>query len=127
MSESTGAILVVDLDRVLDESAPGRAGARSLQARFDEARAKYEALAARGSSTKGRQQAAETAAAWEREALKELEVERARLRQQVLDAARPALAALVVEKKARIVLDARACLVVADGVDVTAEVIRRLA
>lgn len=121
------AVLVVDLNRVLDESAPGRRGAALLQTRFDEARAQYDKLRARGTSEKGKREADAAAAAFERNAGKSLDDERAKLRGELLTAARPIIAALMQEKKADLVVDAIAVLAVANALDVTDEVIKRLA
>ena len=120
------AVLVVDLNRVLDESAPGKRGAAALQARFDEARAQHEKLRARGTTEKGKREADAAAAVFERNAGKALDDERAKLRTELLTAARPVIAALMQEKKADIVVDAFAVLAVANAADVTDEVIKRL-
>lgn len=110
-------VLVVDLARVLDESAAGKQGAAQLQAKFDDARARYEKLHAKNKSM---------AAELEREAVLDIERERARLREQLLAQVRPIVATLLAEKKASVVIDAAACLATAAGVDVTDEVLRRL-
>jgi Skp family chaperone for outer membrane proteins len=115
MTESQ--VLVVDLARVLDESALGKQAAAALQAKFDDARGRYEKLLAKNKSM---------AAELEREAVLDIERERGRMREQLLAKVRPIVAALMGEKKARVVVDAAACLAVADGVDVTDEVLRRL-
>jgi Skp family chaperone for outer membrane proteins len=119
-------VIVVDLKRLLDESKRGQVAAQELQARFDAARVSFERLSAKGTSSQGRQQAAEVAAEFERDALRQLEEERARLRTALLDAARPLLASVMKERRAQVVLDARACLVVDDAIDITNELLRRL-
>ncbi|MDP2342408.1 MAG: OmpH family outer membrane protein [Deltaproteobacteria bacterium] len=120
------AVLVVDLSRVLDESAPGKRGAAALQARFDAARAQHEKLRSRGTTERGKREADAAATAFETEAVQELERERAKLRQEVLALARPLIAALMAERKAAIVVDAAACLAIAAAVDVTDDVVKRL-
>jgi Skp family chaperone for outer membrane proteins len=123
---SAPGVLVVDVDRVLDESGAGRSGAQALQARFDEARAAWTKLRERGSSPQGQKQAEEAARAFEAEALAGLEAERAVLRAQVMAALRPVAQAVLRERGGAVVVDARACLAVVDGIDVTDEVVRRL-
>jgi Skp family chaperone for outer membrane proteins len=110
-------VLVVDLARVLDESALGKQAAMALQAKFDDARARYEKLVAKNKNM---------AAELEREAVLDIERERGRMREELLAKVRPIVAALMSETKARVVVDAAACLAIADGVDVTDEVLRRL-
>lgn len=119
-------VLVVDLARVLDESAPGKAGAAAMQAKYDELKAQHEKLKARGSSERGKGKADAAAAAFEADAQRTLETERAKLRAEVLAKARPIIAALMEEKKAAVVVDAAAVLAVANAADVTAEVVARL-
>ena len=126
MNASGTQVLVVDLARVLDESAPGKAAAAALQARFEEARAQHDKLLARATTEAGKRKAAEAAQAFEGDALRGIEAERARMRADVLAAVRPVLAALMQERKAQIVVDAAACLAVADAVDVTDELLTRL-
>lgn len=120
-------VLVVDLARVLDESAPGRRGAQALQARFDEMRAQHEKLKTRATTERGKQQADVAAAAFERDAGPVLDAERARLRADVLALCRPLVTALMHEKKADVVVDAAAVLASSSAVDVTDEIIKRLA
>jgi len=119
-------VLVVDLNRVLDESAPGKRGAVALQARFDEMRAQHEKLKARGTTEKGKREADVAASAFERDATLQLEAERARLRTDVLAVCRPLIATLMAEKKADVVVDAAAVLAVATAVDVTDALLKRL-
>jgi Skp family chaperone for outer membrane proteins len=118
MTESQlSAVIVVDLARVLDESALGKQGASALQAKFDDARARYEKLLPKNKSMAAELQA---------EAIRDIEQERMRLREEVLAKVRPIVAALMSERRALLVVDAAACLAIAEGVDVTAEVLRRM-
>ncbi len=119
-------VLVVDLARVLDDSAPGKAGATALQAKFDELKAQHEKLRSRGTTEKGQKEAAAAAAAFEVDARKTIEGERAKLRDDVLAKVRPVIAAIMVEKNASVVVDAAAVLAVAAAVDITADVIARV-
>lgn len=119
-------VLVVDLARVLDESAPGKRGAQALQARFDEMKSQHDKLKSRGTTERGRAQADVAAESFERDAFVALEAERATLRKDVLALCKPAIAALMVEKKADIVVDAAAVLASSSSVDVTDELIKRL-
>ena len=47
-------VVVVDTARVLDESPAGRAGARALQAAYDDKKARVEKLRDKGTTTQGR-------------------------------------------------------------------------
>ena len=118
-------VMVVDLARVLDESALGKQGAAALQARFAEAKAEHERLNARESS-EGKRRAEQSAAAFQNDALAAIEQERARLRSDVLAQARPVIAALMKERKVDLVIDAGACLAVGAHVDVTDDVLQRM-
>jgi Skp family chaperone for outer membrane proteins len=119
-------VLVVDLKRVLDESRPGREGAGALQAKFDEMKAQHEKLRSRGTTERGKREADAAAAAFEADAARALEGERARLRADVLSRCRPIIAALMVERGADVVVDAAAVLASGAAVDVTDDVVKRL-
>lgn len=119
-------VLVVDLARVLDESALGKRGAAALQARFDDARTQHEKLQSRASTEQGKRKAEEAAAAFEADAITGIEGERARLRAEVLSQARPIIASLMQSKKADLVIDAGACLAIGASVDITDDVLQRL-
>ncbi len=120
------AVLVVDLNRVLDESALGKGGAAALAARYATLKEQHDKLQQKGASEKGKAAAAAAAAEFERGAQQELERERARLREDVLARTRPIVAALLTEKKAEVVVDAAAVLASVAGVDVTDVVVARL-
>jgi Skp family chaperone for outer membrane proteins len=121
------AVVVVDTGRLLDESPAGKAGAAALQARYEADKARYDALREKGTTVKGRRQAEEAAAAFERQAFAELEAERAALVRQVLEGARPLIAAVMKERSAVVVVDARATIAFDGAVDITDLVLRRLA
>ena len=118
--------LVVDLNRVLDDSSIGRAAARQLQQRFDAARAAVEKLASRGSSPHGRARSGDAAAELEASERAGLEAERSRLRAEVLARVRPIIEAVAKDRSADVVLDAAAVIACVSAVDVTDEVLRRL-
>jgi Skp family chaperone for outer membrane proteins len=120
------SVIVVDTGRLLDESPAGRAGAAALQARYEAEKARYEKLRDKGTTTQGRRQAEEAAAAFEREAFAGLEAERAALARQVMDGARATIAAVMQERGAVVVVDARAAVVFDPAVDVTELVLARL-
>jgi outer membrane protein len=127
LSPASTAVVVVDTGRLLDESPAGKAGARALQAHYEAEKARYDALREKGTTEKGRRQAEEAAVAFERQAFAELEAERAALARQVLDGARPVIAAVMKERGAVVVVDARAAIAFDDTVDITDHVLRRLA
>ncbi len=120
-------VVVLDTARLLDESPAGKAGAATLQAHYEAEKARYEALRDKGTTEKGRRQAEEAATEFERQAFAALEAERAALARSVLDAARPIVAAIMKERGAGIVLDARAALVFDGAVDITDVVLQQLA
>ena len=119
-------VLVVDLARVLDESALGKRGAVALQARFDDARAQHDKLQSRATTVEGQRKAEEAAAAFAADALTGIEGERARLRAELLSQVRPIVASLMQSKNADVVIDAGACLAIGAGVDITDDVLQRL-
>lgn len=120
------SVIVVDTGRLLDESPAGRAGAATLQARYEAEKARYEKLRDKGTTTQGRRQAEEAAAAFEREAFACLEAERAALARQVMDGARATISAVMQERGAVVVVDARAAVAFDPAVDVTDLVLARL-
>lgn len=120
------AVLVIDLNRVLDESAAGKRGAAALSARYAALKEQHDKLQQKGASERGKAAAAAAAAEFERNAQQELEGERARLRDEVLAKLRPIVAALLSEQKAEVVVDAAAVLASVGGVDVTDKAIARL-
>ncbi len=126
VSVNVSAIVVVDTGRLLDESPAGRAGAATLQARYEAEKTRYEKLRDKGSTTQGRHKAEEAAVAFEREAFATLEAERATLARQVMDGARAAITAVMQERGAVVVVDARAAVAFDPTVDVTDLVLARL-
>jgi Skp family chaperone for outer membrane proteins len=127
LSPVSTAVVVVDTGRLLDESPAGKAGAAALQARYEADKARYDGLREKGTTEKGRRQAEEAAAAFERQAFAALEAERATLARQVLEGARPLIAAVMKERSAVVVVDARATIAFDGAVDITDLVLRRLA
>jgi Skp family chaperone for outer membrane proteins len=126
MKAPHSSVVVVDTGRLLDESPAGRAGAAALQARYEAEKARFEKLRDKGTTTQGRRQAEEAAAAFEREAFAGLEAERATLARQVLEGARAAITAIMQERGAVVVIDARAAVAFDPAVDVTDLVLARL-
>ena len=126
MSTAAPSILICNMARLLDECPAGLAASAALQARFDEAKARFEKLRDMGTSTSGRRQAEEAAAAFQQEAIAEIEQERARLGQGVVDSLRPVIDAIRAERSATVVLDTRAALSFDGAVDITEVVLKRL-
>jgi outer membrane protein len=125
-STPSSTVVVVDTGRLLDESPAGKAGAAALQTRYDNDKARYDALREKGTTEKGRRQAEEAAAGFERQAFAELEAERAALARKVLEGARPLIAAVMKERGASIVVDARATIAFDGAIDITDLVLQRL-
>ena len=126
MNTAVASILICNMARLLDECPAGLAASAALQARFDEAKARFEKLRDKGSSTSGKRQAEEAAASFQQEAIGEIEAERARLGQGVVDSLRPVIEAVRKEHGAAVVLDTRAALAFDAAVDVTDVVLARL-
>ncbi len=125
MSTAAPAILVVNMARLLDECPAGVAASAALQVRFDEAKARFEKLRDKGSSSAGKRQAEEAAAHFQQEAVADIEAERARLGEGVVAGLLPLIEALRIERGASVVLDTRAALAFDAAVDVTADVLDR--
>ncbi len=119
-------VLVVDLNRVLDESREGRAAAQQLQQRFAALQAAVDKLGARGASSAGRARSTEAASELQSREGAAIEDERGRLRAALLGRARPIIEAIARERGAAVVVDATAVIACAAAVDVTDEVLRRL-
>lgn len=120
------AVVVVDTARLLDESPAGQQGARALQAAYEDKKARFEKLRDKGTTTQGKRQAEDAAAAFERDAFAELEAQRGALRQGVLDGARAAITAVMAERRATVVVDTRAAVVFDPAADITDAVLAKL-
>ncbi len=112
-------VVVVNMQRLLDESDAGRAGAAQLQAMFDDKKAQHEALRSKGTSTAGKQKAQEAAAAFQAEAITAIEQERARLRTSVLAAFESAIRAEMKARGAVVVVDSAAAVAFDAAADIT--------
>lgn len=108
-------VLTVNVLDVLDRSRAGKQAAAALEARFQAAKQKRAALA-EGSE----------AARFEIDAVREIEVERGRLREELLAKARVVCEGLRTERKASLVVDRGLALAFDPALDVTDEVIARL-
>ena len=120
------AVVVVDTARLLDESPAGQEGARALQAAYEDKKARFEKLRDKGTTTQGKRQAEDAAAAFERDAFAELEAQRGAPRQGVLDGARSAITAVMTDRRASVVVDSRAALAFDPAADITDAVLVKL-
>jgi Skp family chaperone for outer membrane proteins len=123
---AVSGVVVVDTARLLDESPAGQEGARALQGAYEDKKARFEKLRDKGTSTQGKRQAEDAAAAFERDAFAELEAQRGALRQGVLDGARAAITAVMAERRATVVVDTRAAVVFEPVADITDAVLAKL-
>jgi Skp family chaperone for outer membrane proteins len=123
---AVSGVVVVDTARLLDESPAGQEGARALQAAYEDKKARFEKLRDKGTTTQGKRQAEDAAAAFERDAFAELEAQRGALRQGVLDGARAAITAVMTERRATVVVDTRAAVVFDPAADITDAVLAKL-
>jgi Skp family chaperone for outer membrane proteins len=108
-------LLVVDVARVLDQSRAGQAGALKLRKRADAAKATHQGM-----------RDAVAAAAFEREAVVEIERERAALREALLATIQSVTEMVRLKRGATVVVDRGVVLAVDPAADVTAEVIALL-
>jgi outer membrane protein len=142
------AIIVVDMNRVVAESAAGKSGSSQLKAQVDSAQARAKTLAEQlqkeeETLVKARQANSMAPEAFQAK-VKELQTKQnnartelgnreqqiqrsdAYVRQQIFQAVNPIIQALLRERGAQIVLAREAALAVNPALDVTAEVVRRL-
>ncbi len=112
MPQERPAVLLVRVTDVLDRSMAGRKAAEELRARFVEARARRAAIT---DTVEG--------ARFELDVARDLEAERGRRRDEILQAARVAAEQIRKKRGARLVLDAGTALAAASELDVTDEVI----
>jgi Skp family chaperone for outer membrane proteins len=121
-------ILVLDLARVLDESAFGRSAQEALTRELDEARLKHEGMRQQAKSAAGPTQTklVDEARAFERDTLAGLEKKRAELRETLLNDVRAIVDEIRTARKSTLVLDARAVVMAAEADDITAEVLARV-
>ena len=108
------SVVILDIPRLLDESAPGKAGGKTLQT-------KYAAL------KKEREQLPEAErATFDAKAFNTLEKERAALRAAVLSKAKPHVEAAMKARGAKVVVPADRTLAFDPSVDITDEVLKKL-
>jgi Skp family chaperone for outer membrane proteins len=104
-------VVVLDVNRLLDECAAGKAGAKALQSEYKKLKKQREKLPE------------DRRASFDARAFNTLEKERAQLRADVLAKARPVVQRLMSERGAKVVLRAEQALAFDGSVDITAEVI----
>ncbi len=122
------SILVIDLARVLDESAEGKAGAKALAARWEVAKTEHAKLqkAAEAASGAAQGEAHKALIRFEKETLAAIEDERRTLRSSLLEKVRPLVAAVAKQRKADVVLEASSALYVAETADITQTILGKL-
>lgn len=125
MTTPNASLLIVNMARLLDECPAGQAASVKLQARFDEAKARFDKLQSMGSSAGGRRQAEEAAAEFQQSTIREIEAERARLGEEVVASLLPVIELIRRERGASVVLDTRAALAFDGAVDITDVVLSR--
>lgn len=120
--------LVIDMRRLLDESAVGSAAAEALAARFDAARAQHAGMKEQARRVSGAAQAKllEEATSFEEEVTQQLEDERERLREQLLARANPIIRRLATERGAGLVLERAAVVMFDASTDITAVVVEEV-
>lgn len=122
------SILVLDLARVLTESRFAQEAQASLEARYQDARTRFEGMRtqAKGSTGPAAKALADDLATFERRAVSEIEEERARLQRECLERASQVAREIASTRGATFVLDKRAAPVAPDDADITGEVLARL-
>ena len=120
--------IVIDIARILDESAQGRAAARELTKLWEHSEGEIRAMlrAAEAAEGAARDAGFREAAAAEQSLNKRLEAARRDARDALLERARPLIAKLAAERQARIVLDADAVLACPSELELTEKVIELL-
>lgn len=120
-------VAVLDVTRLLDESARGKAGAADLKAAWLRKREEYDRALQQAGTLTPENPAAHELQRMDQQAQRELGELRARMIQGVLEAARPVVTALCAERKIDVVLDAQSVFHLHDAaLDVTTEIIQRL-
>lgn len=122
------SILVLDLARVLTESRFAKEAEASLEARFQEARTRFEAMRTQGKGSTGpaAKALADDLATFERNAVAEIEEARAGLQRECLERAERVAREIASARGAVYVIDKRAALVAPQGADITSEVLAKL-
>lgn len=122
------SILVLDLARVLKESRFAKDAEATLEEKYQEARARFESLRAQGKGSTGpaAKALADEVAAFEQQAVSDIEGERARLQQECLGRAQTVAADIASARGALFVLDKRAAPVAPGEADITSEVLAKL-
>ncbi|HBU47731.1 MAG TPA: hypothetical protein DEB46_05415 [Myxococcales bacterium] len=120
--------IVIDLARILDESAQGRAAARELAGLWQSGEADVRAMirAAEAQQGESRDAGFREAAAAEQSLNNRVDAARRDAREALLDRARPIIASLAAERQARVVLDADAVLACPSEFELTDRVIELL-
>lgn len=122
------SILVLDLARILTESRFAQDAQASLEARYQDARSRFEGMRAQGKGSTGpaAKALADDLATFEQKAVSEIEEERARLQRECLERAQAIAHEIASARGAAFVLDKRAAPVAPDDADITAEVLAKL-
>ncbi len=120
--------IVIDLARILDESAQGRAAARELAALWEASEGEIRHMIRTAEAAEGpaRDEGFREAAAAEQSLNQRMNAARRDARDALLDRARPIIAQLAAERQVRMVLDADAVLACPSELELTNKVIELL-
>lgn len=116
--------LVVDITRILDESAAGRKAAEELSKRWDLAQSEFQQLLERAQA--GDQEAGDRAAELEAKVPNEIERRRDDLRRQLIERIKPIIAAIAQTKGTSLVLRSDQTLAFEPEAEITNQVLDEL-
>lgn len=121
------SVFYVDVRRLLDESHEGQAAAAQLQQAFNKAKKEFDMLKALRDQKPAQAKATEDKMRQhEAKAMADIEGQRKKAREQLLNRAQPLLRELAASKKATSVLDVHHAIYVTPEVDLTDELLKRL-
>jgi len=120
--------LIVDMQRVLDESQVGKDASVVLEAQMKAAQEEFKKLQDKHKSAKGDALKAAEAQAiqFEQKSIADLEARRKEMRDELVARARPIMSGLAMSQGAKLVLERTAVIIFDPNGDVTADVIARV-
>lgn len=120
--------LVVDMQRVLDESQVGKDAAAALEGQMKAAQEEFRKLGEKAKAATGadKTKAEQATTQFEAKALGDLDTRRRELREELVARARPIMAGLAMKEGAKLVLERSAVIIFDSNGDITNEVITKV-
>lgn len=121
-------VVVLDMQKLMDESEVGKEASRTLEARFKAAQQEHRRMKEKAAQAQGdaKVTAEMEAQAYEAQALREIEDLRGRLRRALLVRAEPLVRATVEALGAKVVVDRTAIILADPTTDITYHVLSRV-